>query len=73
MKEDSTIYDAFLEKEKRADRGNAASASSNNIEDISNKKSSQVKKKIKPDHDPRKTEKVSFDVALSQVGVKPKI
>ncbi|XP_035825960.1 transmembrane protein 214-B [Aplysia californica] len=65
VKEDRTIYTAFLEKEQK-DRGNAASARASN--GPSTIKKPVVQKKKKPEQDGKKNEKpVSLETAISQI------
>lgn len=70
VKEDKTIYTAFLEKEEKeqlkAAKGNAASArSTNGSVSLANKKPSAPKKK--KEQDGKKPEKVSISTAISQI------
>ncbi|GFO07292.1 transmembrane protein 214 [Plakobranchus ocellatus] len=74
VKEDKTIYTAFLEKEEkeqqRAARGNAASARTSNgsvSTNNSNKKQALPKKKKTVDHEAKKLEKASMDSAIAQI------
>ena len=72
VKEDKTIFTAFLEKEEKeqlkAARGNAASARSTNgsVSTNNNKKQAAPKKK-KVEQDGKKMEKVSISSAIAQV------
>uniref|UniRef100_A0A0B7A1B2 Transmembrane protein 214 n=2 Tax=Arion vulgaris TaxID=1028688 RepID=A0A0B7A1B2_9EUPU len=68
VKEDKTIYSAFLEKEQ-TDQGNAASArQSNGSSNTNNAKKIVVQKKKKTDQDLKKLEKpVSLDAAVAQI------
>ncbi|KAK3783194.1 hypothetical protein RRG08_046987 [Elysia crispata] len=72
VKEDKTIYTAFLEKEEKeqqkAARGNAASARNSNVAqtNTNNKKSAAPKKK-KVEQDGKKMDKVPITTAIAQI------
>ncbi|GFR79105.1 transmembrane protein 214 [Elysia marginata] len=71
VKEDKTIYTAFLEKEEKeqlkAARGNAASARNTNGSVSSANKKPAAPKKKKVEQDGKRPEKVSISTAIAQI------